>query len=134
MPSKPAKYGIKIWAACDANSSYALDMQVYTGKLIEGDPEKNQGMSVVLKWQSDKGDTTLRVTIFTSYNLGQELPKRKLTMVGTVRKNRTELPAELLEIKNRAPPVVQVCLHRHHSPCNLLAQKGKERCAHEHSP
>lgn len=24
MPSKPAKYGLKIWAACDANSSYSM--------------------------------------------------------------------------------------------------------------
>lgn len=39
---------------------------------------------------------------FTNYNLGQELLKRKLTMVGTVRKNRDELPAELLVTKNRA--------------------------------
>lgn len=32
MPSKPAKYGIKIWAACDAKTSYCFNMQVYTGK------------------------------------------------------------------------------------------------------
>ncbi|KAJ3594856.1 hypothetical protein NHX12_004161, partial [Muraenolepis orangiensis] len=27
IPSKPGKYGIKIWAACDARSSYAWNMQ-----------------------------------------------------------------------------------------------------------
>ncbi|XP_036842833.1 uncharacterized protein LOC118965935 [Oncorhynchus mykiss] len=48
MPSKPAKYGIKSWVACDANSSYAWKMQVYTGKPTSGGPEKNQGMRVVL--------------------------------------------------------------------------------------
>ena len=48
MPSKPAKYGIKIWVACDAQSSYAWKMQVYAGKLTSGGPEKNQGMRVVL--------------------------------------------------------------------------------------
>ncbi|KAL6487781.1 hypothetical protein MHYP_G00044070 [Metynnis hypsauchen] len=26
IPSKPGKYGIKIWAACDARSSYAWNM------------------------------------------------------------------------------------------------------------
>ena len=46
MPSKPAKYGIKIWAACDAKSSYALNLQVYTGKPVGGAPERNQGMRV----------------------------------------------------------------------------------------
>ena len=48
IPSKPGKYGIKIWAACDARSSYAWNMQVYTGKPVTGRPEKNQGMRVVL--------------------------------------------------------------------------------------
>ena len=32
IPSKPGKYGIKIWAICEANTSYAWKMQVYTGK------------------------------------------------------------------------------------------------------
>ncbi|KAL7402948.1 hypothetical protein ABVT39_022285 [Epinephelus coioides] len=32
IPSKPGKYGIKIWAACDARSSYAWNMQAYMGK------------------------------------------------------------------------------------------------------
>ncbi|XP_070291843.1 piggyBac transposable element-derived protein 4-like, partial [Salvelinus sp. IW2-2015] len=48
MPSEPAKCGIKIWVACDAQSSYAWKMQVYTGKPTSGGPEKNQGMRVVL--------------------------------------------------------------------------------------
>ncbi len=48
MPSKPAKYGIKIWAACDAQFIYAWNMQVYTGKSPGQAPEKNQGMRVVL--------------------------------------------------------------------------------------
>ncbi|XP_071200510.1 piggyBac transposable element-derived protein 4-like [Salvelinus alpinus] len=48
LPSKPAKYGIKIWVACDAQSSCAWKMQVYTGKPTSGGPEKNQGMRVLL--------------------------------------------------------------------------------------
>ncbi|KAJ8395758.1 hypothetical protein AAFF_G00029950 [Aldrovandia affinis] len=104
MPSKPAKYGIKIWAACDANSSYALNLQVYTGKPVGGAAERNQDMRVVLDMaQGLRGHNITCDNFFTLYNLGQELLKKKLTMVGTVRKNRTELPAELLAIKNRAP-------------------------------
>ncbi|XP_070968134.1 piggyBac transposable element-derived protein 4-like, partial [Oncorhynchus clarkii lewisi] len=48
MPSKPAKYGIKIWVASDAQSNYTWKMQFYTGKPTSGGPEKNQGMRVVL--------------------------------------------------------------------------------------
>ena len=43
MPNKPSKYGITIWAACDAKSNNAWNMQVYTGKLPGGTSEKNQG-------------------------------------------------------------------------------------------
>lgn len=38
---------------------------------------------------------------FTSHKLGQELLKRKLTIVGPIRKNRSELPPQLLTSKNR---------------------------------
>lgn len=49
MPSKPCKYGMKIWATCDARTCYAWNMQVYTGKPADGVPEKNQGKHVVLE-------------------------------------------------------------------------------------
>ncbi|CAJ1071446.1 piggyBac transposable element-derived protein 1-like [Xyrichtys novacula] len=39
---------------------------------------------------------------FTSYELGQQLLKRKMTMVGTVRKKKPELPLALLSPKGRA--------------------------------
>ncbi|CAB4058507.1 unnamed protein product [Lepeophtheirus salmonis] len=44
MPSKPARYGVKIWVACDAKSSYAWKIQVYTGKLADGHLQKPQEM------------------------------------------------------------------------------------------
>ena len=48
IPSKPGKYGIKIWAACDAKTSYAWNLQIYTGKGASGIPEKNLGKRMVL--------------------------------------------------------------------------------------
>ncbi|KRX35412.1 Conserved oligomeric Golgi complex subunit 4 [Trichinella murrelli] len=48
MPKKPVKYGIKFWVACCSKSSYAWNMQIYTGKPSSGTREKNQGMRVVL--------------------------------------------------------------------------------------
>ncbi|XP_022609640.1 piggyBac transposable element-derived protein 4-like, partial [Seriola dumerili] len=102
MPSKPAKYGIKSWVACDAKSSYAWKMQVYTGKPTSGCPEKNQGMRVVLDvTEGLRGHNVTCDNFFTSYELGQQLLKRKITMVGTVRKNKPELPPALLASKER---------------------------------
>ncbi|XP_069008593.1 LOW QUALITY PROTEIN: piggyBac transposable element-derived protein 4-like [Embiotoca jacksoni] len=101
ISSKPAKYGIKIWAACDATFSYAWNLQVYTGKPDGGAPEKNQGMRVVLDMtQGLSGhNITCDNFFFISYKLGQELLKRKLTMVGTIRINK--LPPQLQTTKNR---------------------------------
>lgn len=93
IPSKPAKYGIKIWALCDSKSSYAHTMQVYTGKLPGAKPEKNQGMRVVLDLTKGlKGHNVTCDNFFTSYELGQKLLKNKLTILGTIRKNKPELP------------------------------------------
>ncbi|KAM9323738.1 piggyBac transposable element-derived protein 4-like [Gastrophryne carolinensis] len=104
MPSKPGKYGIKIWAACDAKTSYAWNLQIYTGKSASGIPEKNQGKRVVLDMTTGlQGHNITCDNFFTSYDLGQELLSRKITMVGTVKKNKPELPAELLQMKDRAP-------------------------------
>ncbi|XP_038130918.1 piggyBac transposable element-derived protein 3-like isoform X1 [Cyprinodon tularosa] len=100
MPSKPAKYGIKSWVASE--SSYAWKMQVYTGKSTSGCPEKNQGLRVVLDvTEGLRGHNVTCDNFFNSYELGQQLLKRKITMVGTVRKNKPELPPALLGSKER---------------------------------
>ncbi|KAI3354195.1 hypothetical protein L3Q82_018733, partial [Scortum barcoo] len=58
---------------------------------------------VVLGWSSRglRGHNVTCDNFFTSYELGQELLKRKITMVGTVRKNKPELPPALLASKER---------------------------------
>ncbi|XP_014912949.1 piggyBac transposable element-derived protein 4-like [Poecilia latipinna] len=100
IPSKPAKYGIKSWVASE--SSYAWKMQIYTGKSTSGCPEKNQGMRVVLDvTEGLRGHNVTCDNFFTSYELGQQLLKRKITMIGTVRKNKPELPPALLTTKER---------------------------------
>ncbi|KAL6100943.1 uncharacterized protein ACO6RY_07977 [Pungitius sinensis] len=96
MPSKPAKYGIKTWVACDARSSYAWKMQVYTGKPTTGGgggPERNLGMRVVLDvTEGLAGRNVTCDNYFTSYELARRLLARGITVVGTVRKNKPELP------------------------------------------
>ncbi|CAB4066848.1 unnamed protein product [Lepeophtheirus salmonis] len=87
--------------ACDAKSSYAWKIQGYTGKLAQGHQEKNQGMRVVLDLTEGlRGHNVTCDNFFTSYQLGQQLLKRKITMLGTVRKNMPELPPALLALKD----------------------------------
>ncbi|XP_061159128.1 39S ribosomal protein L12, mitochondrial isoform X3 [Syngnathus typhle] len=78
--------------------------QIYTGKSASGIPERKQGKRVVLDLTTGlQGHNITCDNFFTSYDLGQELLRRKLTMVATVRKNKPELPAEMLLVKDRAP-------------------------------
>ncbi|KAJ7984140.1 hypothetical protein DPEC_G00364240 [Dallia pectoralis] len=103
MPSKPARYGIKAWVCCDARSSYAWKMQVYTGKTRDG-PERNLGARVVLDLTEGlpRDHTVTCDNFFTSYELAQRLLADKgLALVGTVRKNKPELPPALLATKTR---------------------------------
>ena len=47
IPSKPAKYGIKIWWCCDAQTSYPLNGQVYLRKQPDQPREVGQDARVV---------------------------------------------------------------------------------------
>ncbi|KRZ12308.1 PiggyBac transposable element-derived protein 4 [Trichinella zimbabwensis] len=87
MPKKPAKYGIKVWTLCDAKTSYAWNMQIYTGK------HASAGL---------KGNNVTCDNFFTSHELAVQLLKKKLTILGTIKKNKPVLPQELLEVGGRA--------------------------------
>ncbi|XP_035765650.1 piggyBac transposable element-derived protein 4-like [Neolamprologus brichardi] len=102
MPSKPAKYGLKIWALCDVQTSYAWRLQVYTGKSASANREMNQGMRVVLELTEGlQGHTVTTDNFFTSFPLAEELRKRRMALVGTLRLNKPELPPQLLNIRDR---------------------------------
>ncbi|XP_034743420.1 piggyBac transposable element-derived protein 4-like [Etheostoma cragini] len=120
MPCKPARYGLKSWVACDARSSYAWNMQLYTGKSVSGTPEKNLGSRVLLDvTEGLRGPRNVTCdNFFTSYALAQRLlAGRRLTVVGTMRKNKPELPGRC------SPPraVLSFC------------PKAQERGAAEHA-
>jgi len=103
IPSKPGKYGIKIWALCDSVTSYVYNMHVYTGREEGQNREVNQGQRVVLDLISGLEKSARNVTcdIFTSISLARELAKRQMTLLGTIRKNKGELPTKLTETRGR---------------------------------
>lgn len=102
ISSKPAKYGIKVWACCDSENAYTWKTQVYIGKPPNGKPEVNQGKRVVLEMTDGlKGRRVTADNFFTSYDLVIELQKRQLSYLGTIRKNKTFLPPLLLDLKKK---------------------------------
>ena len=98
IKSKPAKYGIKIWWNCDAVSSYPLNGQVYLGKQANQAREVNQGARVVKDMVRPWFGTGRNVNadnFFTSVPLVEELLAQQLTYVGTIRKNKPDIPPEI---------------------------------------
>ncbi|XP_051176350.1 piggyBac transposable element-derived protein 4-like [Leptopilina boulardi] len=94
IPSKQAKYGIKIWWICDAANSYPLNGIIYTGKT--GDvSEKNQGERVVKELAvAYKGSSRnlYMDNFFTTLPVVKLMLSWKLTVVGTLKKTNLIFP------------------------------------------
>lgn len=106
IPNKPAKYGIKIFAVCDAINFYTSNLEIYAGVQPDG-PFKldNSASSVVKRLVQPIRNTGRNITTdnwFTSVPLAIDLFNNyKLTLVGTIRKNKRQLPIEFTSTKSR---------------------------------
>lgn len=92
---------------CDVKTHYTCDLEVYAGKQPEGPYKHENTPSDIVKRlvQSIKGSRR-NVTVdnwYTSYPLACDLLNYKLTLVGTVKKNKREIPAEFLPDISRKP-------------------------------
>ena len=77
-------------------------LQVYLGKATDGVTEKKQGARVVkdlVTFLFGSGRNVTTDNFVTGHELGQILLSKKMTLLGTIRKNRTELPKELIPNK-----------------------------------
>lgn len=106
MPNKPAKYGIKVHALVDARTYYVLKMEVYVGKQPDGPFDiSNRPRDIVDRLVVPVSKTKRNITFdnwYTSYDLLVNLRERhNLTAVGTIRKNKPDLPAQFLQAKGR---------------------------------
>ncbi|XP_077385348.1 uncharacterized protein LOC144023587 [Festucalex cinctus] len=126
MPSKPAKYGLKIWTLCDVSTAYAWSMQLYTGKPTGGQREKKQAMRVVLDLCSELEGHSLTVdNFFTSFPLAAALKKKKMALTGTVRKNKAELPPRLRDMNGREVFSSLFAFTKDHTLVSYIAKKRK---------
>ncbi|CAK1598285.1 unnamed protein product [Parnassius mnemosyne] len=106
IPTKPAKYGIKVLAMVDAQNFYIFNLEIYAGKQPEGPfSVNNKPFDVVNRLVLPISKTGRNVTFdnwFTSYELVSHLlNEHKLTSVGTVRKNKRVLPNKFLKTSDR---------------------------------
>ncbi|XP_041986312.1 piggyBac transposable element-derived protein 4-like [Aricia agestis] len=106
IPSKPAKYGVKILAMVDAKKFYILNLEIYAGKQPVGPfAVSNKPFDVVNRLVQPISKTGRNVTFdnwFTSFELVSHLlNEHKLTSVGTVRKNKRQIPKEFINTRSR---------------------------------
>ncbi|XP_026330081.1 piggyBac transposable element-derived protein 4-like [Hyposmocoma kahamanoa] len=126
IPKKPAKYGLKIEMMCDSGTRYMIDAMPYLGKRTHtGDVPL--GEYVVKEFTRSIRGSNRNVTTdnwFTSVPLAKNLLQQpyKLTIVGTLRANKTEIPEEMKNYRGRAIGTAMFC---YNGPLTLLSFKPK---------
>jgi hypothetical protein len=108
IPSKPGKFGIKIFWVCDADTTYCLNGLVYIGKgsVAENILERSNSIPEAVVMQLcgpflNKGRNITADNWFTSFSLVQHLLQQDTTYIGTARRNNRDLPPVARETRNR---------------------------------
>ncbi|XP_067625333.1 piggyBac transposable element-derived protein 4-like [Eurosta solidaginis] len=130
IPSKPAKYGIKVWWVCDSISFYPLQGQIYTGMAQSGERERNVGERIVKDLSINLFDGSGRNIVcdnfFTSYNLAKSLMiDNNLSILGTCNKRRTFVPAAFANPKGREAESSMFGFYNHVTMCSYVPKKNK---------
>lgn len=128
IPSKPSKYGIKIFALVDVKNAYTYNMEIYCGKQPDGPFQVSSSAAEVVKRMVKRLEGTGRnITMdnwFTSVPLALDLLQKKLTIIGTIRKNKRELPEEFVICRNRQ--INSSLFGYHKEKCTLVSYTPKK--------
>ncbi|XP_036317699.1 piggyBac transposable element-derived protein 4-like, partial [Rhagoletis pomonella] len=127
MPSKPAKYGIKLWWICDSQTYYPLTAQIYTGK-SNNVREINQGERVVkdlVSYYKNSGRNVTCDNFFTSIALADSLANWQISLVGTMKKNKACLPAEFKASSQREELSTLFGFGENRMICSYVPKKNK---------
>jgi hypothetical protein len=129
MPSKPCKYGNKFWLMADSKTYYVCNGIPYVGKQAGADRAVGLGSDVVLKLSAYVYNTGRNITMdnfFSSVPLAESLLSKRLTMLGTMRKNKHDIPQQFLPSKQR-PPGTQSMASRKTLPWSRTRLKRERR-------
>lgn len=124
MPSKHAKYGIKVWWVNDSKSFYPSEGQWNTGL----DPSGERDIGIRDFCISNFKGTGRNITcdnFFSTVDLAQTLMAHNLSILGTVNQRRRFIHKELLPNKNRALLSSQFCQTDNMVLCSYVPKKNK---------
>lgn len=110
MPSKPAKYGLKVQCLTDARNHYVYNTYLYCGKGSDG-----RGLSAEEKKLAIPTQAALRLcqpilqtnrnvtgdNWYSSIELVETFLEKGLTFVGTLKKNKPQIPKQFLPSRER---------------------------------
>ena len=105
LPSKPDRYGLKIFWAVDAETNFPLVAEPYMGRPLGQERQVNLGRNVAIKLSTPFFKTGRNITtdsFFTDKELSDTLQTNGLTFVGTVRGNKRFLPDSFKDEKGQA--------------------------------
>jgi Transposase IS4 len=95
---------LKIFWACDSGNSFPLKGEVYVGQQPGAGANNNKVIDLVKRLVRPWMNTGRNITMdnyFTSIELANDLLAVRTTIVGTVRKNRRDIPAEMQASRKR---------------------------------
>ncbi|MCA9487312.1 MAG: hypothetical protein KC548_06670, partial [Nanoarchaeota archaeon] len=101
IPRKKHQHGIKCWVMADAHTYYVYEVEIYTGKSDLGTSESELAKKVVLDISQKlaPGHILTFDNFFTGLPLLEELYKRGIGGVGTLRKYRKGLPKSFFDMR-----------------------------------
>lgn len=102
MPQKPDKFGLKFWLLADKKTKFVLNAFPYLGADDHRPPNTDLASYVVMRLMAPYYKVGHNVTcdnFFTSVHLAENLKKEKTSIVGTIRKNRRDLPVNSAQIE-----------------------------------
>lgn len=130
MPNKPNRYGIKIYSLVDSKMSYTIKLEIYVGQQPQGPfrvPTDN--VSLLSRLCQPISGSRRNVTMdnfFTSMAVAKALSTdHKLTILGTIRKNRRELPLEFTHPIPRPEKTSIFGFQEKATICSYIPRKNK---------
>lgn len=122
-PSKRARFGLKIYKLCEASTGFCHKFKIYTGqdKINVHDSASHNVVMDLSKSIINKGYTLFLDNWYSSPDLFLKLNQKRTNVIGTVRKNRKNMPGDIQK------PVLKKgeCVWR--SCNNLIALRWKDK-------
>ncbi|KRZ18955.1 hypothetical protein T4B_11497 [Trichinella pseudospiralis] len=124
---KPGKYGIKIFCCCGAETSYPFAREIYVKRQPDLEAPRDEADLVkrLVKPGNSKGRNITTDNLFMSIPVTEDLLAKKTTTVGTLQKNKKEVPSELTELHSETKKCVLLFSTIHHDDAVRTDQEEK---------